>query len=62
MTPETWHVTHGGGLTFSQNSSCLALTVLDLWYYVEDWEEKDHSVNLLIVKDFVEKARLHKVS
>ena len=50
MTHDTWHMTHdtwhvwGGGWTFSQNFSSLALTVCDLWYY-EDLEEKDEWIN-----------------
>ena len=40
MTRDIWHVTHGGGWTFSQSFSSLTLTVWDLWY-LEDWEEKD---------------------
>ena len=47
VTHDTWHVTCLGGWTFSQNSSSLALTVCDLWYY-EDLEEKADSVNELI--------------
>ena len=39
VTRDTWHVTYLGGWTFSQNFSCLALTVCDLWYY-EYLEEK----------------------
>ena len=40
-----WHVTHGGGgWTFSQNFSSLALTAWDLWC-VEDWVEKDDWLN-----------------
>ena len=38
VTRDMWHV-GGGGWTFSQNYSSLALTVSDLWYY-EDMEEK----------------------
>ena len=44
---DTWHMTcdmFGGGWTFSQNFSSLALTVCDLWYY-EYLEEKDDSIN-----------------
>ena len=80
MTRDTWHMTHdmfGGGWTFSQNFSSLALTVCDKWYY-EDLEEKAHglteSVNheavyrtapatpgLLITRLIVEQPRLHRV-
>ena len=42
-----WHVTHGGGCTFTQNFSFLALTVWDLWC-CEDWEEKGELLNELI--------------
>ena len=54
MTCDTWHVTRdtwhmtcdmfGGGWTFSQNFSSLALTVCDLWYY-EYLEERDDLMN-----------------
>ena len=50
VTCDKWHVTRdmfffgGGGWTFSQNFSSLALTVSDLWYY-EDLEEKDDWLN-----------------
>ena len=44
VTPDMWHVTHGGGWTFSDNNSYLALTVWDLWY-LEDWDEKGHGLN-----------------
>ena len=40
-------MTEGGGWTFSQNFSSLALTVLDLWF-LEDLEEKDESVTELM--------------
>ena len=40
MTPDTWHMV-GGGWTFSQSFSLLALTVWELWC-CEDWEEKYH--------------------
>ena len=43
LTPDMWHVTHGGGGKFSKNFSYLALTVWDLWY-LEDWEEKARKV------------------
>ena len=35
VTPDTWHLTHSVGLTFSQNSSSLALLVWD-WQWIED--------------------------
>ena len=45
VTRDMWHMTRlGGGQTFSQNFSSLALTVCDLWYF-EDLEEKDDSLN-----------------
>ena len=47
VTRDKWHMTcdrFGGGWTFSQNFSSLALTNCDLWYY-EDLEEKDDSLN-----------------
>ena len=51
LTPDTWHliyetwlVTHGGGWTFSQNFSSLALSVCTgMWF--EDLEEKDDWIN-----------------
>ena len=43
VTRDTWHVICLGGWTFSQNFSCLAITVCYLWYY-EDQEEKDESL------------------
>ena len=55
----TWHVFlfffWGGGWTFSQNFSSLALTVCDLWYY-EDLEEKATSVTQLINDEAVYKT------
>ena len=65
VTCDTWHVAHlGGGWTYSQNFSSLALTVCDLWYY-EDLEEKDDSVtewiNKSITRLFIEQPRLHRV-
>ena len=47
-----WHMTHGGGRTFSQNFSSLALTVWDLWH-LEDLEEKDESATNLINEEAV---------
>ena len=46
LTTENWHVTHGvgGGWTFSQNFSSLALTVWVYWC-CEDMEEKGQSIN-----------------
>ena len=40
---DTWQVTHGGGWTFSQDFSSLALMVWDIWY-LEDFEDKDYSI------------------
>ena len=40
-------MTHGGGWTFSQSFSSLALTVWDLWC-LQDWEEKDDQLTHLI--------------
>ena len=48
VTHDMWHMTHdmfgGGGRTFSQNFSSLALTDCNLWYY-EDLEEKADSIS-----------------
>ena len=41
-------MTHGGGCTLSQNVSSLALKVWER-QCIEDWEEKDHSLNQLIL-------------
>ena len=40
------HLTHGVGLTFSQDLSSLALMVHDFWCF-EDWEETK-SVNVTV--------------
>ena len=68
MTRDTWHVTPdtwrdtwrmtylGGGWTFSQNFSSLALTVCDLLYY-EYLEEKDDSLNESVMRLFIEQPR-----
>ena len=44
VTRYMWHVTHGGGWTFSQNFSSPALTVWDR-QCLEDSELKDDSLN-----------------
>ena len=44
MTCDTWHVTHGGGWTFSQNFCSSALTVWDR-QGLEDSEQKDDLMN-----------------
>ena len=44
VTRDMWHMTHGVVWTFSQNFSCLALTVWDLWC-CEYLEEKAHWMN-----------------
>ena len=43
ITPDIWHVTRGGGWTFCQNFSSLALTVCVKLCF-EGLEEKDHSL------------------
>ena len=53
VTRDMWHMTHGVVWTFSQNFSCLALTVWDLWC-CEYLEEKDRSVDQLLTEVFVE--------
>ena len=55
MTHDMWHMTCSGGWTFSQNSSPLALTVCDLWYY-EDLGEKAHWLNELMNKSINDEA------
>ena len=64
LTLDTWHVTLGGGWTFCQNFSSLALSVrAGKWF--EDLEEKDpsvnQSVNQSVTEVFVEQPRLHRV-
>ena len=44
VTHDMWHMTHGVVWTFSQNFSCLALTVWDLWC-CEYLEEKADTLN-----------------
>ena len=46
MICDTWYVTRGGGWTFSQNFSSLALTVCEGWWF-EDLEEKGDLMNEL---------------
>ena len=55
VTYDTWHVTCLGGWTFSQNFRSLALTVCDLWYYV-DLEEKADLMNQLINYEVVDRT------
>ena len=63
-TYDTWYVTDGGGWTFSQNVSFLALTIWDL-LCCDDLEEKDYRINQLmkyyLAELFVEQPRLHVV-
>ena len=49
MTCDMWHVTYGGGWTFSQNVSSLALAVWDR-QYLEDTEQKGDRMNQLVNK------------
>ena len=44
LTCDMWHVTHGGGWTFSGNFSSPALTVWDK-QCIEDSKQKDHWLN-----------------
>ena len=46
VTCDRWNVIHGGGWTFSQNLSSLALTVWDR-QCLQDSEQKGHSINKL---------------
>ena len=47
VTPHMWHVTHGGGLTFSKNVSSPPLTFWDR-QCLEDSEKKDDWINKLM--------------
>ena len=64
VTPYTWHVTLGGGWTFCQNFSSLALSV---WAgkWCEDLEENADRltkwINQLFTRLFIEQPRLHRV-
>ena len=64
LTCDTWDVTHGGGWTFSQYFSFLALTVWDFWCF-EDLKVKDDWINELMnewmMKLFIEQPWLHRV-
>ena len=60
LTCETWHVTHGGGWTFSKNVSSPALTVWDR-QCLEDFKRKDHRLNQWMTKVLIEQNRLHWV-
>ena len=55
VTHDKWHVTHGGGWTFYQNFSSLALTVWHLWHLV-DWEEKERLLNQWINNESVSRT------
>ena len=46
---DTWNVTHGGGWTFSQNCSSLALTVW-VWRHFKDFQEKDQWMMKVLVE------------
>ena len=65
VTRDAWHVTLGGGWTFCQNFSSLALLVwAGKWF--EDLDKKDdslnQSINELMTKEFEEQPQLHQVS
>ena len=48
VTCDMWNVTHGGGWTFSQNLSSLALTLCDLWY-LKIWRIRIADLNFFIL-------------
>ena len=61
-TCDVWHMKWGGGWTFSQKFSSIALTVCDLWYYADleekaDWLTDRHykSCFFLPGKNFIKK-------
>ena len=59
MTHDMWNVTHGGGWTFSQYFTSLALTVWEKECF-DDWEEKNESIGQWMSDGGVcRTARLH---
>ena len=55
LTSDTWHVTNGGGWTFSQNFSTPARMVYDR-QCLEDSEQNDHSMNQWINESMNDKG------